>query len=304
MNFLRLLFIILLATFFNTSPAPCQENLQFGYVNVADAVMLHPLMKDFDPVSRRFKLSALKTDQTARTAQNAKKAAEELKSVQSQIKKINNQKIKLENTHIENLKKLARTKNSGSETSGNFLKEYNEEKAKVDSAFFSESGKLNEELQKLQAKVVQLNKEAEYAGHASLEETSQVFSLILDDIYEGIEGVAKFYKIPFVFNSSFEFARTMSKMITPNPMPDFFGSLNEKLNQEEGKLTLGASLNAWLNNRNDNLVNCDDRRLSSFVLKGGLNMTPAVIDYIYQKHDVSKDHRDFIQDYFKKAVSN
>ena len=156
----------------------------------------------------------------------------------------------------------------------------------------------------MQTRAVQLNKEAEYAGHASLEETSQVFSLILDDIYEGIEGVAKFYKIPFVFNSSFEFARTTSKMITTNPMPDFFGKLNEKINQEEGKLTLAAGLNAWLNNRNDNLVNCDDRRLSSFVLKGGLNMTPAVVDYIYQKHDVSKDHRDFIQDYFKKTVTN
>ena len=67
---------------------------------------------------------------------------------------------------------------------------------------------------------------------------------------------------------------------------------------------MGASLNAWLMNRNDNLINCGDRRLSSFVLKGGLNMTPAVVDYIYQKHEISKSHRDFIQGYFKKAVSN
>ena len=32
----------------------------FGYVNVADALLLHPTIRHFDPVSKRFKLEALK----------------------------------------------------------------------------------------------------------------------------------------------------------------------------------------------------------------------------------------------------
>jgi hypothetical protein len=39
-----------------------------------------------------------------------------------------------------------------------------------------------------------------------------------------------------------------------------------------------------------------------FVLKGGVNMTPAVVDYIYQKHKISKTHRDFMQEFFKEAI--
>lgn len=304
MNYNRM-FLLLTAVVAFCWPLNAQETAQFGYVNVADAVMLHPLMKDFDPVSKRFKLSAMKNVPENRAKENQEKIAAELKTVQSEITRLGEEKEKLENTYLEDLKKLRLTKNPEGKTSGNLQEQYNREKNELDSGFFRNVGNLNQEIQKMQARVVQLNREAEYAANASAEETHQVFSLILDDVYEAIEAVSKFYKISFVFNSSFEFARISSHISTPNPMPDFFANLDKHLQeQEEGKLTMGASLNAWLMNRNDNLINCGDRRLSSFVLKGGLNMTPAVVDYIYQKHEISKSHRDFIQEYFKKAVSN
>ncbi len=302
MKLIRLILLVSAVLFVISGPATAQEAPQFGYVNVADVVMLHPLMKEFDASARRFKLSALKGDQEGKGRERRQKAESEVKTIQAEIEKLGEEKKKIENTYLENLKKLQGTKLSGA-TSGKSQDQYNKEKARIDSAFFGDSRKLNQEIQKLQARLNELNISAEYAGHASFEETSQVFSLILDDVYEGVEAVSKFYKIGFVFNSSFEFARISSKMLSVNPMPEFFGNISEKLNEEEGKLTLGAALNAWLSNRNDNLVNCDDRRLTSFVLKGGLNMTPAVVDYIYQKHEVSKDHRDFIQEYFKKAVN-
>ncbi|HNX76985.1 MAG TPA: hypothetical protein PLM07_05895 [Candidatus Rifleibacterium sp.] len=304
MNFNRTCLMMVIAAVIFCWPLHAQEGTQFGYVNVADAVMLHPLMKDFDPMPKRFKLSALKNVPETRSQTNRDKIASEVEKVQSSIKKLTADKIKIEDTYLEDLKKLRLEKNPEGETSGKLQEQYNTEKDKIDSAFFRDVGNLNQEIQKMQAQIVQLNRETEYAAHASQEETAQVFSLILDDVYEGVEAVSKFYKIGFVFNSSFEFARISSHFTTPNPMPDFFGKLDQHLQEvEEGKLTMGASLNAWLNNRNDNLVNCDDRRLSSFVLKGGLNMTPAVVDYIYQKHEISKSHRDFIQDYFKKTVS-
>lgn len=304
MKYFRLFLIITVAAVVFSGPLGAQETAQFGYVNVADAVMLHPLMKDFDSTPKRFKLSAIKDSPADKAQANKIKIDAELKTVEEEIARINSDKTKLENTYLEDLKKLSAAKNQGGTTSEKSQDQYNSEKDKIDSVFFRNAKNLNQELQKMQAKVVQLNREAEYATHASQEETSQVFSLILDDVYEAVEAVSKFYKISFVFNSSFEFARVAGNMTAPNPMPEFFAGLDTKLNEEEGKLTVGAGLNAWLNNRNDNLINCDDRRLSSFVLKGGLNMTPAVVDYIYQKHEISKTHRDFIQDYFKKTVSN
>lgn len=303
MKLIRLILLVAAVLLVISGQAKAQEAPQFGYVNVADAVMLHPLMKEFDASARRFKLSALKGDQEGKSQERRQKAESEVKTIQAEMDKLSEEKKKIENTYLENLKKLQGTKISDG-TSGKSQDQYNKEKARIDSAFFGDSRNLNQEIQKLQARLNELNLSAEYAGHASFEETSQIFSLILDDVYEGVEAVSKFYKIGFVFNSSFEFARISSKMLSVNPMPEFFGKLSEKLSEEEGRLTLGAALNAWLSNRNDNLVNCDDRRLTSFVLKGGLNMTPAVVDYIYQKHEVSKDHRDFIQEYFKKAVSN
>ncbi|MDD3148651.1 MAG: hypothetical protein PHD82_15260 [Candidatus Riflebacteria bacterium] len=304
MKHFSLLMIFAVAALFFPATTNAQESSQFGYVNVADAVMLHPLMKDFDSTPKRFKLSAIKDSPADKAKINTIKIEAELKAIQSEISRINAEKVKLENSYLEDLKKLPPVKNADGKTSEKSQDQYNSEKDKIDSAFFRNARNLNQELQKMQAKIVQLNREAEYAAHASQEETAQVFSLILDDVYEAVEAVSKFYKISFVFNSSFEFARIAGNLATPNPMPEFFSSLDTRLNDEEGKLIVGAGLNAWLSNRNGNLINCDDRRLSSFVLKGGLNMTPAVVDYIYQKHEISKTHRDFIQDYFKKTVSN
>lgn len=304
MNFQRIVIAMAFISMFFVQPVSAQETAQFGYVNVAEAVMLHPLMKDFDATPKRFKLTAIKGTPADKATQNQQRTEAGIKETQEKIKKLTDEKIKVENAYMENLKKLLQSKNSEGKTSEKSQEQYNSEKDKFDSAFYREIKDLNQELQKMQAKVVQLNRESEYSSHASHEETRQVFSLILDDVYEAVEAVSKFYKISFVFNSSFEFARISSSMTTTNPMPAFFANLDEKLQEEEGRLTLGATLNEWLSNKNDSLINCNDQRLSSFVLKGGLNMTPAVVDYIYQKHEISKSHRDFIQDYFKKVVSN
>jgi hypothetical protein len=163
--------------------------------------------------------------------------------------------------------------------------------------------KVRKEVQRLQAEIAKLNKDSQYISHASHEETREIFALILDDVYEAVDAVAKFYKIPFVFNSSFEFTRNTNNVKVANPMTEFFNDLDYRLSEDpEGKLTVGAALKSWLDLKNNNLVNCSDPRLMKFVLKGGVNMTPAVVDYIYQKHKISKTHRDFMQEFFKEAI--
>ncbi len=185
------------------------------------------------------------------------------------------------------------------------MEKYNEERKSIDLEFTRKLRALRTEIKKVQNSIAKLNQDSAYVEHASHEETRKVFTLILDELYEAIDAVAKFYKIPFVFNSSFAFERNTDQATITNPMPEFFKELDYRLSEDpEGKLTVSAGIKAWLDLKNNNLVNCSDPRLTNFVLKGGVNMTPAVVDYIYQKHEISKSHRDFIQEYFRTVGSD
>ncbi|MGM0600305.1 MAG: hypothetical protein ACQETH_10885 [Candidatus Rifleibacteriota bacterium] len=279
---------------------------QFGYVDVADAVLLHPFMQHFDSDSKRFKLSALKNKKInvdKKKSDNLEKVKKEIEEKQKILKKLQEQRATIENTYTKELQKLNNKKSNSSLTGGLSLKEYNDKRESINMEFSKKLRKVRKEVQKVQADIAKLNKDSRYSSHASHEETREVFALILDDVYEAVDAVAKFYKIPFVFNSSFEFSRSTNNVKIANPMPEFFDDLDYRLSEDpEGKLTVGASLKSWLNLKNNNLVNCTDPRLMKFVLKGGVNMTPAVVDYIYQKHKISKTHRDFMQEFFQKTI--
>jgi hypothetical protein len=157
----------------------------------------------------------------------------------------------------------------------------------------------------MEANLKKLNLESTYTDLADHRETAKVFELILDDVYKAIDQIAAHYSIPFVFNSSFAFDKSFNGgMTADNPMEKFFDHFDEieKNDSEEGKENLATDLKFWLENKNRNLVNCGDARLSRFVLKGGINMTPAVIDYVYQKYNISQKQRDFIQKFHKDII--
>jgi len=302
-TFLFFFFILLFSSASFASEQPGQ--VQFGYVNVADAVLLHPFMKEFDATPRRFKLSALKDDQGKLKARNLEKIKTELQEVLKEQNTLEKARIKTEKEYTESIQKLSSRKFSSGTTGELELQKYNEERAQIDIKYTKLLEENRNAMKKNQAKTAELNQESAYVSHASHEETNKVFGLILDDVYEATDAVAKFYKIPFVFNSSFEFSRTNNNLTISNPMPEFFAGLDKKLsNEDEGELTMAAGIINWLELKNNNLMNCSDARLARFVLKGGVNMTPAVVDYIYQKHEVSKSHRDFMQDFFKKVSTD
>jgi Skp family chaperone for outer membrane proteins len=300
----KLISLLILTSIFSfgfSFVAYSQDQVQFGYVNVAEAVLLHPLMKDFDAGPRRFKLSATKDDAIKAHNENMANLKNELTSAQTEMKKLEEERIKIEKEYTTSLQNLSGKKINSGKSGGISIEKYNEEKNSIDLEFSRKLRTIKTEVQKVQSRINRINKESEYSGHASHAETGKIFGVILDDVYEGVDAVAKFYKIPFVFNSSFEFSRNTNLAATVNPMPEFFSSLDYRLSEDpEGKLTVAAGIKAWLEQKNNSLVNCSDRRLTGFVLKGGVNMTPAVVDYIYQKHEISKSHRDFMQDYFKK----
>jgi len=300
-----LFFLILIACLYGQSPLCAEDQVQFGYVNLAEAVLLHPFMKDFDATSRRFKITAIKGDHEKARAKNMAKVKEDLSKAQKDLKKLEEDRRKEESAYTVQLQKLLLQKNADPKSGEISMEKYNVKRKSIDLEFTRKLHALRIEIQKVQNSIAKLNQDSEYVGHASHEETRQVFSLILDDLYEAVDAVAKFYKIPFVFNSSFEFARNTTQVTVSNPMPEFFKDLDYRLSEDpEGILTVGAGIKSWLDLKNNNLVNCIDPRLTNFVIKGGVNMTPAVVDYIYQKHEISKSHRDFIQDYFRKVGSD
>ncbi|MBU1105979.1 MAG: hypothetical protein KKB51_04850 [Candidatus Riflebacteria bacterium] len=300
-----LFFLVLIACLNVQSSLQAEDQVQFGYVNLAEAVLLHPFMKDFDSAPRRFRITAIKGDHEKTRAENQAKAKEEIDQAQKELKKLEEDRRNEESDYTVQLQKLILQKNADPKSGEISMEKYNVERKSIDLEFTRKLHSLRIEIQKVQNRIAKLNQESVYAEHASYEETSQVFSLILDDLYEAVDAVAKFYKIPFVFNSSFEFSRNTSQVNITNPMPEFFKDLDYRLSEDpEGKLTVGAGIKSWLDLKNNNLVNCVDPRLTSFVIKGGVNMTPAVVDYIYQKHEIGKSHRDFIQDYFRKVGSD
>ena len=302
----KMLVLFLLVVCANVQPPlQAEEQVQFGYVNLAEAVLLHPFMKDFDAAPRRFRITAIKGDHEKTRAQNLAKIKEEMEQAQSELKKLEEDRRKEESAYTVQLQKLVQQKNADPKSGEISLEKYNVERKSIDLEFTRKLHALRIEIQKVQNRIAKLNQESGYAEHASHEETGQVFSLILDDLYEAVDAVAKFYKIPFVFNSSFEFSRNTNQVSITNPMPEFFKDLDYRLSEDpEGNLTVAAGIKSWLDLKNNNLVNCADPRLTNFVIKGGVNMTPAVVDYIYQKHEISKSHRDFIQDYFRKVGSD
>jgi len=135
---------------------------------------------------------------------------------------------------------------------------------------------------------------------------------MLDDIYEAIDMVAKHYNVNFVFNTSFTVERTpVNPSFTPvNPMGDFFATSFKKdaadvlfKHGDNGEAPLSMTLDYWVACQRWAFRTTADPRLDKLIIKGGLDMTPAVVDYVYQKHNVPSSHRDIIQEFLKKQVN-
>ena len=282
---------------------PCSQASQkphFGYVNVVETVMLHPMIKDFNASSRRFNLSAVEKNQQQARRDNIKRIKNEIKKINQEIKMLEDERRTHEAEYVKKLQQLVRNRKVAQETSDFSQEEYNERRRVIDDEFHLKIGSINREVTRMRQEIANLERESTFADHATYEDSRQVFSLILDDVYEAIDQVADYYEIPFVFNSSFEFQRSSSPVSISNPMPRFFSELDELLSfGEEGDLTMASEIKSWLDVRHNNLSAVVDSRLTNFVLKGGVNMTPAVVDYIYQKHNIGETQREFIQNYYK-----
>lgn len=278
---------------------------QFGYVNVADAMLLHPTMRYFDPISKRFKLEALKgVNPEKRAEENKINFKAELTKLEDNVKELNAQRQELEKNYFADIEKIFISEEKLKNMSVQEKNKYNEKKTKLDNKFHNDADELRKKIYYAKQKIESFKKSSIYTGLATQGETSQLFSLMLDDVYDAMGAVAKHYNVSFVFNSSAEIGFIEGRMTASNPMGDFLDNFEQNVQDRDGKKIMGAAFTSWLAEKNSTFLNCNDRRMTSFVMMGGLNMTPAVIDYIYQKHKVGKEQRDFIIEYFSKIVNS
>lgn len=307
-------FFVLLAlmVMLTSSLAMAAENKPtFGFTNVSKAMMLHPLMAKFKIKEGRFSPDALGSEKR-KSDEKLQNFEQKRSEILEKKKKLNEQLDKADKDLSQALSALNTKFNLSKKSSSPKMSsdKYNQEKGTVENKFWVQRRELQVKLSDLDNELGRLNRENELLHLTSQEETARIFKLILDDIYQGIEMVSKHYKVDFVFNSSFSVERTpVNPSFTPvNPMGDFFAAkfnrdAAETLHKhgEDGSAPLIMTLSYWTACQRWAFRNTVDPRLDQMILKGGLDMTPAVIDFVYQKHNIPASHRDVIQEFLKET---
>ena len=303
----KILLILLMPMIF-CSQIYADQNI-FGYVNVTEVLQLHPMMRYFDSTSRRFQLNATMSgeDIESRIEENKIKYRAEVNKLEEKIKELENKRKELEETYLEKVEHLEETEKKFDDMSEEEKDKYNKKKAEFDNDFYNKADEIRKKIYYAQEDINSKMKTSDYTGYLNKDESNQIFSLMLDDVYEALEAVTKKKNISFVFNSSAQLDYKNEAVTIPNCLPDFFDNYSKEANDSESddserKVKTGGAIAQWLEYRDSSFAECNDRRLTSFVMMGGVDLTPDIIDFIYEKHKIGKEQRDFIQDYFKKSI--
>lgn len=307
-KYLKIFFTILfLMIHISSFSQPMQH---FGYVNVIDAMMLHPTMRYFDTSTKRFSLAAFKgINIEERIEEDKVKIRIEINRLNDELKKYDDKLKEMEETYLERSEHLIKSNESLNSMTKKRRKKYEEDRAAMQAEYFSKSAEVRRKAFPIKEKIKKLEQSSKYSGYTNEKETRSLFSLMLDDVYEAMNACAKMHNCSFVFNSSakINYIETNSERFwdTPNGMPDFLDNYKKRLEEqgeEEANTITGGQLTQWLNEKDSVFKNCSDNRLSMFVMNGGINLTPDVINYIYKKHKLSKEHQKFIYDYYEKII--
>lgn len=302
------LFIALAIVFCCTQASFAAEKPAFGFTNVSQAMMLHPLMAKFRIKEGRFLPEALK-DKGPKDYEKARKdLGKKRKILVEKLQKLEEKLQKADKKHAKSIADLNMKQNLKDSSPTSSSDEYNKKKNELNSKFWIQRRDLQKQIDAVKKELKEVVDENELMHLTTREETDQVFKIMLDDIYEAIDVVANHYKVDFVFNSSFSVERTaINPSFTPvNPMGKFLGTDFNRDAAEvlfkhgpNGEAPLSMTLGYWSACQRWALRNLIDNRIDKMIIKGGLNMTPAVIDFVYQKYNVAPGHRDIIQEFLK-----
>mgnify|MGYP001574684866 CR=1 FL=1 len=287
----------------------------FGYVSVSQAMVLHPLMAKMDPKEGRFDLSAMGGKFPVNHDESRKKLAE--KRVALTKKKASCEKIlgDLEAAFQKGMGELSplqhRINSLPPSARPPGLDEYNKKKTLIEKGFWLKRDETKLDLDKVATEMADTLKENQLLHLTSVEETDQIFHIILDDVYQAIDAVSTQSKVAFVFNSSFSIERTAANpsFVPVNPLGEFLGKPQEGNPEDllfkhgkDGRAPLFANLSYWTASQRWTLRNCTDARTDKLFIKGGISMTPAVVDQLYERYKVSAIQRQVVRRYLEELA--
>lgn len=303
----KLLLIVIVALLSIQTISSASEPAQsFGHVNISMAVVLHPLMAQFEPSTGRFSVAVSgKVGGKFETPEVKENELKKRRTLLQEEREVLEASVKeIEKEYSEFLGALEKPGESGitdpSQDSKTALNEYYKIRQSREKDFRKRLIAVRHSIKRKDQEIESIDKNYAILNSTTGEETARVFKIILDEIIEATNEVAKHYKIPFVFNSSFSGARRniVESLSLANPMKEF---IEEEISftSEESEPILLQSIYIWALNTDVISAWNADPRMNRFIITGGVDMTSAVVDLIYQKYKISQRKRDIIQSHFR-----
>lgn len=290
---------------FAADPAP-----QVGYCNVAMAVMLHPLMAHLDTSTGRFHGAALPngaglTSQASGEIENQRKQLfQEVDQLKKEIAEVNQQFIG--SLHALNRERDALGKAQDQSSPGTQTEEYSNKRRELEQAHRQNILSIRSKLSFKESELEKLNSEAKHTDQLPVRETERVFKLILDDVQAAIDTVTGREKLSFVFNSAtaFRFQHPSQAFVEGNPLSELLDPArsSKAVTGSDIEYSLMSRLYQWTTGEMSQLYYCNDARLTRFVVKGGVDITPAVVAEVYKKHNVGQAAADLVQKLFRSDL--
>lgn len=297
-------------------PVRAAEPPVFGQVDVAMAVMLHPLMRYYHPNHRLFNQKALGGKPSARPTLGAAEADAQRAQLLARLADVDTERQKLSKSYTKAFQELTPQRDKIEKLIDASAKkaaqiEYNKKKASLMTEFEKENKGLAARQTQLKAELAAFDRDQAAIGLCTRDESNGIIRTIADDVFAAVNEVAERYKVAFVFNSSF--------LGTSGPLPvvaqdlqlpptnavleflelpaDKVGGQLSTGHGEDGFVPVFARMSEWLASARPILQSHGERRLGMVFLRGGVDMTPAVIDRVYDKFGVSASHRKVLGEY-------
>lgn len=300
-----LLFVLVVACI---SPSAAQQGPQVGHCNISMAVMLHPLMAKIDTATGRFRSSALPNG-----ANLVGQAAVELETNRQELMKatsaLRQELAKVNQEFVSKLHELNRERDKPAKDSQNKTSptpstdEYSNRRRSLEHEHRQKIIDIREKLAFKESELEKLNSEARLTDLLPVTDTERVFKLILDDVYEAANIVIEREKLLFTFNSatSYKFALPSGAVAMENPVAEILNPQKPAKSGSDQEYAILSRLYRWAGEKSQ-LYFCNDARLTSFVIKGGKDITAAVVEQVYKKHQVSAAAGDLVQKLFQTEL--
>ena len=282
-----------------------------GYVDVLTVLLFHPSMADYSVSDNRFELTVPKDVPDSERGEYMKKLVDEHQLMVEDVeRKLAETEEKYQKTDVritlarqelndrhQKLReqyqhRLEDAPESGKEKVRN---EWREEVKKLEEDFFTTNKSLKIEREKLKRRIQEFNDELQKASFSTRKYTMEKFQEMFDDINEAIDEVAGRNEVDLVFNQSVTtvyYPEEKESVVYDNAYRMFLDGVRQggKKREETLKHYGPVQLDFWYGEKSRvfrNLIIMGlDQVFYRIILKGGMDLTGEVLQYVLDKHRV------------------